>query len=100
MLYSKDYRDADIQPWSIVYCDPPYKWTAEYSESWFNHKEFREYIRILSKTNKVFVSEYDAPEDFVSIYSFSQKSTLAWWNQKHNNQPKEKLFVHNTIIKK
>jgi hypothetical protein len=51
----------------------------------------------LSKTNKVFVSEYTAPDDFKVIYEFSQKSCLQWWSQSHNNQPNEKLFVYNIL---
>jgi len=89
----KSYEEIEIPKDAIVYCDPPYKWTATYSEWWFNHDEFWEYIRILSKTNKVFISEYTAPNDFKAIYEFSQKSCLQWWSQSHNNQPNEKLFI-------
>lgn len=88
------YEEVDIPSNAIVYCDPPYKGTATYSEWWFDHEKFREYIRKLSKTNRVFISEYTAPEDFKCIYEFSQKSTLSSkWTQSHNNQPNEKLFI-------
>jgi len=87
------YNEVDIPKNAIVYCDPPYNNTATYAEWWFNHKEFWEYIRKLSKTNKVFISEYSAPDDFKVIYEFSQKSCLQWWSQSHNNQPNEKLFT-------
>lgn len=93
---SMSYEEVEIPNNAIVYCDPPYKWTATYAEWWFNHDKFRDYIRKLSKTNKVFVSEYTAPNDFKCIYEFSQKSGLAWrWLQSHNNQPNEKLFIYN-----
>ena len=92
---SQSYEDVYIPSNAIVYCDPPYKWTATYAEWWFDHNKFRQHIRQLSKTNKVFISEYNAPDDFKCIYEFSQKSTLWWWNQTHNNQPNEKLFVCN-----
>lgn len=92
---SVTYEEVEIPEEAIVYCDPPYKWTATYAEWWFNYDKFWEYIRKLSKTNKVFVSEYNAPNDFRCIYEFSQKSTLQWWNQTHNNQPNEKVFVYN-----
>lgn len=91
----KSYNEIDIPENAIVYCDPPYNNTATYSEWWFNHKEFWDYIRKLSKTNKVFVSEYTAPNDFKTIYEFSQKSCLQGWSQSHNNQPNEKLFIYN-----
>ena len=89
------YDKVTIPKDAIVYCDPPYANTATYSEWWFQHKEFWEYVRQLSKTNKVFVSEYTAPEDFKAIYEFSQKSSLVWWTQWHNNQPNECLFLFN-----
>jgi len=92
ILHSWDYRDIEIPKKAIVYCDPPYQWTATYREWWFNHEEFWDYMRKLSKTNKVFISEYNAPDDFICIYEFSQKSTL-WKNQSHRNQPNEKLFT-------
>ena len=89
------YNEVAIPKDAIVYCDPPYNNTATYAEWWFNHKEFWDYVRELSKTNKVFVSEYTAPKDFRVIYEFSQKSCLQWWSQSHNNQPNEKLFIYN-----
>jgi len=91
---NKSYEDVEIPKEAIVYCDPPYKGTATYAEWWFNHKEFWQYVRELSKTNKVFISEYKAPDDFKAIYEFSQKSSLAWWVQSHNNQPNECLFIY------
>lgn len=90
---SSSYEEVVIPNNAIVYCDPPYQWTAEYSEGNFNHSKFWEYIRKISKTNKVFTSEYTAPADFKCIYEFSQKSSLAWGFQSHNNQPNEKLFI-------
>lgn len=90
---SKNYDEVIIPEWAIVYCDPPYQWTAEYAIWWFYHHNFWEYMRKISKKNKVFISEYNAPEDFKCIFEFSQKSSLAWWSQSHNNQPKEKLFT-------
>lgn len=92
---SLSYEQVEIPNWAIVYCDPPYKGTATYAEWWFNHDKFREYIRKLSKYHNVFISEYTAPDDFKAIYEFSQKSSLAWWCQSHNNQPNEKLFIYN-----
>lgn len=92
---SKSYEEVEIPKDAIVYCDPPYKGTATYREWWFDHEKFREYVRKLSKTNKVFVSEYTAPDDFTCVYEFSQKSLLSSkWTQSHNNQPNEKLFIY------
>ena len=60
-------------------------------------REFWDWCRNKSKTHKVYVSEYTAPDDFESILEFEQKSTLQGGNQTHNNQPKECLF---RLIKK
>jgi len=93
---SGDYQDVIIPDGAVIYCDPPYKGTAEYKEGGFNHKEFWGWVRIKSKTHKVYISEYNAPDDFESVLEFEQKSTLQGGTQQHSSQPKEKLF---TIIK-
>ena len=97
-LTSLDYDQVDIPKGAIVYCDPPYKGTAEYKEGGFNHVKFWQWVREKSKTNPVYVSEYNAPNDFKVIRSFSQKSTLQGGVQKHTNQPDEKIFVYNQLI--
>ena len=54
----KDYRDVIIPDNSIVYCDPPYDNTTGYRGlKKFDTEAFWEYIREISKKNKVFVSE-------------------------------------------
>jgi len=92
-LYSDDYWNIKIPKEAIIYCDPPYKGTAEYKEGGFDHDKFWEWVRQTAKTNKLYISEYQAPDDFKSILSFPQKSTLQGGLQKHNNQPNECLFV-------
>lgn len=92
-LYSEDYRKVKIPKTAIIYCDPPYKGTAEYKEGAFSHTEFWEWVRKISKTNKIYISEYSAPSDFKSLLSYSQKSTLQGGIQKHNKQPRENIFV-------
>jgi len=91
-ITSIDYRDVQIPDGAIVYCDPPYKGTAEYKEWMFNHNEFRDYMRELSKTNKVFISEYSWPDDFKVIYQFSQASMLSGKGTTENKHT-EKVFT-------
>lgn len=93
---SVSYNEVKLKKDEVIYCDPPYKGTTEYKEGGFNQDEFWNWVRKTSKTNKVYVSEYQAPEDFKVILSFSQKSTLQGGQQSHNNQPDECLFVINT----
>ena len=92
-FYSKSYNEINIPEGAIIYCDPPYKGTAEYSEGSFNHDEFWNWVRLVSKKNKIYISEYNAPDDFISLLSFAQKSALQGGTQKHTDQPKEKLFA-------
>jgi site-specific DNA-adenine methylase len=92
-LYSLNYNEVSISSDAIVYCDPPYFSTAEYKEDSFNHIEFWEYCRNISKTNKIYISEYNAPNDFIPVLKFEQKSTLQGGTQKHKNQPMECLFA-------
>jgi len=90
-LSSGDYRKVVIPSGAVVYCDPPYQNVMEYKEGEFNHKEFWDYVRKLSKTNRVYISEYQAPKDFKVVLKFSQNSTYASGNNK--GQPDECLFT-------
>ena len=68
-FYCEDYKNIVIPNNSIVYCDPPYVGTTGYrSVEKFNTNEFWDYIRQISKNNKVFVSEQTAPDDFVPVW--------------------------------
>ena len=75
----------------MIYCDPPYKGTAEYKEGGFNHAEFWEWVREKSKEHKVYISEYSAPNDFKAILKFERNSTLH--SGQNKNQPAECLFT-------
>lgn len=70
VFISCDYRDLLFPDNSIIYCDIPYKGTKQYSTSKnFNHSDFWQWVRDISvKGHEVFVSEYDAPEDFVCVW--------------------------------
>lgn len=89
-VYS-EYDKLEIPDNSIIYCDPPYQSTGKrYKEKQFNHNKFWNWCRIkVSEGHTVFVSEYNAPEDFEMIWQKELQKT-------HPNQKKkstEKLFV-------
>ncbi len=90
-----DYRELQIPKDSIVYCDPPYKGTAGYTrhgvESTFDYASFWEWIRKISQYSSVFVSEFDAPEDFECIFSISLTHSIGN-KQGRSIQKTEKLF--------
>ena len=92
----KDYREVEIPDGSVIYCDPPYAGTTKYTTGDFNHEEFWEYMRELSKRCIVFISEQTAPEDFKPIW---QKEITRMLDYNKNNQfiKTEKLFVYNQM---
>ena len=96
-LYSSDYREVKIPKEAIIYCDPPYKGVETYREDGFNHDEFWDWAREQSKTNKIYISEYQAPDDFKIVLRFNQNSTYAGGNNK--DQPDECLFTIKNKLK-
>jgi len=89
-LVGKSYSDLDIPPNSIIYCDPPYAGTTKYKDD-FNHDEFWQWCRDkVAEGHKVFVSEYNAPDDFECIWSKEIQSGL---NTNSTKKGIERLFV-------
>ena len=99
-----DIEHIDLPENSIIYCDPPYQGTKEYitaTRSGFNTQEFWGWCRERSfDGHKVFISEYQAPDDFVCVWEQEVKSSLSA-NGKAGGSKKstEKLFVHESQIK-
>lgn len=89
----KDYRDVELPDGCVVYADPPYNGTTGYGNEKFDSDVFWDYMREISKNHIVFISEQNAPDDFVSIWERQLTRTL---DVNKNNQFKatEKLFVH------
>lgn len=84
-----DYRDLEILPDSVIYCDPPYKDTAGYGME-FDHESFYDWCE--KQTSLVLISEYWMPEDrFVCIAEFERKSTFSPTN--NSLSCIEKVFV-------
>jgi DNA adenine methylase len=99
-LHNESYKNLDIPPNSIVYCDPPYKETTGYGTE-FNHTDFWKWVREVSKDgHRVFVSEYQAPKDFKCIYSTDLKSNIhKQFNTDDIKVSKERLFIYDPSIK-
>jgi DNA adenine methylase len=75
----------------LIYCDPPYKGTTSYKDS-FDHIRFWDWCREMSdRGHKVFISEYEAPNDFKCIWQKEIVSSLT----KNTGSKKgiEKLFT-------
>lgn len=91
---NSSYSDLNIPPNSIIYCDPPYEGTTGYKDK-FNHAEFWQWCRDKAREgHAVFVSEYNAPDDFECIWQQEVKSSLSA-NGKSGGSKKsvEKLFT-------
>jgi len=75
-LYNLDYKDLPIPDSSIIYCDPPYANTTKYKSS-FNHEQFWDWCRQQAALgHTVFVSEYQAPDDFTCVWQKEIASSL------------------------
>ena len=76
---NKDYTELDIPNESIIYCDIPYQGTKQYSTSKdFNHSKFWNWCREKAKEGHIiFVSEYNAPDDFECVWQKEAKSSLS-----------------------
>ena len=84
-----DYKDIELKSPSFIYCDPPYANTKQY-ESNFNNEEFWNWCR--EKANEghvILVSEYNAPDDFICIWSKNMQDGMATVNK----TKVEKLFI-------
>lgn len=83
----KSYKDISVEN-ALIYCDPPYQNTTKYKDE-FNHDEYWEWVREMSKNNIVICSEYTAPADFECIWSKELTTTL---DKSSRSKAVEKLF--------
>ena len=89
------YDELEIPSNSIIYCDPPYEGTTQYKDS-FDNAKFWEWCRIKAKEgNQVFISEYNAPDDFECLWQQEVKSSLSANGIAGGNKVSvEKLFAY------
>ena len=80
-----DYRDVPIEDDAVIYCDPPYADTHEYTADGFDHDAF--YSWCLEQTQPLFISEYNMPKDeFVCVAEW-RKASL-----RNNEAGKDRTF--------
>ena len=88
-LVCSSYDALDIPANSIIYCDPPYNDTTKYKDS-FDSDAFWQWCRDKAKEgHTVYVSEYNAPEDFKCIWEKQINSNLGGTSKTAT----EKLFT-------
>lgn len=77
-----EFKNVDYQYYSnykdcLFYLDPPYKNKKQYGTSkGFDHDEFWNWCRYMSKKNIVLISEQEAPYDFECIWQQDVKRTI------------------------
>ena len=88
-----DYRNYVYQDGDVVYCDPPYENTDKYTVD-FDNEGFWQWCR--TRDFPVYISEYRAPEDFISIWSKEKRRLFSSSNLSANAI--EHLFLHKKWI--
>lgn len=87
----KNQSYSNVNPINaLIYADPPYIGTTGWKE--FNHCLFWEWAIEISKSNELYISSYEAPEQFYPIITINTKMNL----RNKDNVPEyrqEKLFV-------
>lgn len=93
------YDQLPIPENSIIYCDPPYEGTTKYATGGFDHVAFWQWCRDkASEGHQVFVSEYNAPDDWVCVWK--KKASVNFDSNRNGASERvEKLFVHKSQFK-
>lgn len=94
----QDYKDVKLPEGCVIYADPPYNNTTGYGNEKFDSSEFWEYAREASKEHLMFISEQEAPDDFVVIWECPFTRTLDK-NKQNQFKVTEKLFIHKNWLK-
>jgi len=85
------YFDLVFPDKSIIYCDPPYQNTTGYKDK-FDHEMFWVWCRAKAEQgHKVFISEYNAPDDWEFVWQKEIVSSLT--KDTGSKKGVEKLFV-------
>ena len=96
--HSMDYREMRFDEPGIIYCDPPYKDTADKSKDYvdtsFDTESFYSWCE--RQALPVYISEYQMPEDrFVCIAEWDKVTTMA---SKTTNHVTERLWRPRTQL--
>ena len=76
---------------TLIYADPPYARTTKYKGSQFDYDHFWDVMRKYRQISniKLYISEYNAPSDFTSIWEHKTKTDM----HTANNERIEKLWI-------
>jgi len=87
---NKSYDEVEIKDNSIIYCDPPYKGTGDYQNS-FNTESFLEWAH--KQSQPVFISEYNITDKrFHCVFKIAKRSLLS--AKKEMKLKEEKVYAN------
>ena len=87
----------DVTPLNkLCYVDPPYQSTTKYGTQTFDSDRFWDIMRQWSLDNIVFISEYQAPRDFVLVASHPKQCCIAGGHKQTTRM--ENLYVHHSLL--
>lgn len=68
---SGDYREIEVSPGDVIYCDPPYRDTScDWPVEPFDHEAFWQWARDMGAMGcDVLVSEFSAPPDALEVWA-------------------------------
>lgn len=89
-----DYKDYEFKEGDVVYCDPPYGDTKHFYniKETFDHDQFWDWVR--TRDYPIYVSEYSAPDDFVSIFEKRRGGIQSRDGKNKTTTHTEHLFIH------
>jgi DNA adenine methylase len=90
-FYNNSFRELQIPPNSLIYCDPPYAGATSYKDK-FGHADFWKWCdELIEQGHTVFVSEYNAPDGWECVWQKEVTSSLT--KETGSKLAIEKLFT-------
>lgn len=95
-FFCADFERGAPLPNMVIYCDPPYSGTTGYkTERPWDAARFWSRVRGWARSGHiVFVSEYQAPDDFVEVWSKNVRVQAGINTRMGEKRNVERLFVH------
>lgn len=90
------FEDYAADPKSVIYCDPPYVTSADYSTASWRPYDFWDTARDWTASGAVvLVSEFQAPSDFVQIAE-TERAVSIQRTTSRRPRTSERLFTHSS----
>lgn len=87
-VHTGDYRDVNVKPNSVIYCDIPYVNTGGYGKGAFDHEAFYDWA--CQQDVPVYISEYWMPED--RFECIAERAKVCSYGTSRNSTI-EKIFI-------